>query len=128
MSLSNYLENEWLKTLRGGASGTNFTAPSAVYVKLHTGDPGEDGTSNAAGNTTRQAATFAAPSSGSMAISADVTWTSVNTAETYSHVSLWDASSGGNCLGAGSLSASKTVAVGDTFTLPSSTGFTFTLD
>lgn len=121
MSASNYLEEAWLKTLRGGGSGTTFTAPAAVYVKLHTGDPGEDGTANAAGNTTRQAVTFAAPANpgGTMASSADVTWTSVSTSETYSHFSLWDASSAGNCLGSDALTVSKTVNSGDTFTLTS---------
>lgn len=121
MSISNYLEEAWLKTLRGGGNGTNFTAPASVYVKLHTGDPGEDGTSNAAGETTRKAATFAAPANpgGTMDSNADVSWTNVSTSETYSHISLWDASSNGNCLYTGALTASKAVNSGDTFTIPS---------
>lgn len=98
---------------------TNYTAPTAFYVKLHTGDPGSAGTSNAAGNTTRQATTFASASGGSIATSADVTWTSVSTAETYSHVSFWSASTAGTFLGSNALTASKTVAVGDTFTIAS---------
>ena len=44
--ISNYLENAWANTIRGGGNGTNYTAPAAVYVKLHTGAPGEDGTAN----------------------------------------------------------------------------------
>lgn len=121
MSVSDYLEEAWLKTLRGGGNGATFTAPAAVYVKLHTGDPGEAGTANAAGETTRQAATFAAPTSGAgtMVSNADVTWTNVSTTETYSHVSLWDASTAGNCLISGALTASKSVTAGDTFTIPS---------
>jgi hypothetical protein len=116
MTISNYLEEAWLKTVRGGGAGTNFTAPAAVYVKLHTGDPGEDGTANAAGETTRQAATFAAPSNpaGTMTTSADLTWTNVSTSETISHVSVWDANAAGNCLGSGALAASKAVIAGDT--------------
>lgn len=121
MSLTNYLEEAFLKTLRGGGAGTNFTAPAAVYVKLHTGDPGEDGTANAAGNTTRQAATFAAPANpgGTMSSNADVTWTNVSTSETYTHASLWDAAAGGNCLVTGALTSPKAVVAGDTFTIPS---------
>jgi hypothetical protein len=121
MSISNYLEEAWLKTLRGGGSGTNFTAPAAVYVKLHTGDPGEDGTANAAAETTRQAATFAAPANpgGTMDSSADVTWTSVSTTETYRYISLWDNSTAGNCLMSGALTADRSVTAGDTFTLAS---------
>ena len=119
MSISNYLEEAWLKTIRGGGNGTSYTAPAAVYVKLHIGVAGEDGTANAAGETTRQAAVFAAPSNpaGTMTTSADITWTSVSTAETISHFSLWDNSTAGNCLGDGALGASKTVAVGDNLTI-----------
>ena len=115
--ISDYLEAAWLNMLRG----TALTAPAAVYVKLHTADPSDDGTANAAANTTRQAVTFAAASSpgGTMASNAAVTWTSVPNAETYAWISLWDASTAGNCLWTGALSASKTVGVGDTFTIPS---------
>lgn len=121
MTISNYLEEAWLKTIRGGAAGTTFTAPAAVYAKLHLGDPGEDCTANAAVNTTRQAISFAAPSNpgGTMASSADVTWTSVSTTETYTYVSLWDASTAGNPLGSGALSQSAAVTAGDTFILTS---------
>lgn len=125
MSLSNYLEDAIANALRGGGNGTSFTAPANVYAKLHTGDPGEAGTSNAAGETTRQAVTFAASSGGVISLSNTPTWTSVSTSETYSHVSLWDNSTAGNCLGSGALTASKAVIAGDTFTL---SALTVTLD
>jgi hypothetical protein len=126
MTISNYLEEAWLKTIRGGGNGTNFTAPAAVYAKLHTGDPGEDGTSSAAGETTRQAVTFGAPTNpgGVMSLASGGAWTNVSTAETYSHISLWDDPAAGNCLGSGALTAPKTVAIGDNFTL---TALTYTL-
>lgn len=101
------------------ARGTDYPGNAAVWVKLHTGDPGSAGTSNAAGNTTREQATFAASSAGANASNADVVWTSVSTAETYSDVSYWTASSGGTFLGSCALTANKTVAIGDTFTIPS---------
>ena len=44
MSISNYAELKILDHTTGTAS---WTAPSGVYLKLHTGDPGEAGTSNA---------------------------------------------------------------------------------
>jgi hypothetical protein len=94
-----------------------WTQPAAFYVKLHTGDPGASGASNAAGNTTRQQATFSAASAGSLTTSADVAWTNVSTAETYSHVSFWDASTNGTFLGSDDLAVSRTVAVGDNFTI-----------
>ena len=124
--IANYLENAWANSIRGGGNGTTFTAPATVYVKLHTGAPGEDGTANAAGNTTRQAITFGAASNGVITSSALVEWTSVSTTETYSHVSLWDHVTAGNCLLVGALSVSKAVTAGDTFQLPSGQ-VTFTL-
>jgi hypothetical protein len=124
MSLSSYLENALADHVCGGST---FTQPSNIYVKLHLGDPGEDGTANAAVETTREAVTFGAASGGVATSNADVTWTSVSTTETYSHVSLWDASTAGNCLGSGALSSSVGVTAGDNFTIASG-DLTFTLD
>lgn len=96
---------------------TAWTEPDAIYVKLHTGDPGSAGTSNAAGNTTRQQATFGTnASAGSIANTAAVTWTSVSNTETYSHFSAWDASSNGAFLFSGTLTANG-VTAGDTFSV-----------
>ena len=112
MSISNYAELEILDHLTGTAS---WTAPAAVYIKLHTGDPGEHCTSNAATEATRKAVTFSAASSGAITSSATVEWTNVSTTETYSHWSLWDAATGGNPLWYGALSSSAAVTAGDTF-------------
>lgn len=125
MSMSDYLENAVANALRGGGNGTSYTAPAAVYAKLHTGDPGEAGTSNAAGNTSRQAVEFGAASGGVISLSNAPSWTNVSTTETYSHVSLWDNSTAGNCLGSGALSSSVSVTAGDTFNLTALT-YTFT--
>jgi hypothetical protein len=88
---------------------------AAFYVKLHTGDPGSAGANNAAGNTTRQQATFSAASGGSITNSADIVWTNVSTSETYSHVSFWTASSGGTYLGNDDLASSQAVVAGNNF-------------
>lgn len=117
MSTSNYLEDKVANCLRGGGNGTSITTPAAIYAKLHIGDPGEDGTANAAGNTTRQEVQFGASSNGVISLSNSPAWTNVNTAETYSYFSLWDNSSAGNCLGSGALTASSTVAIADNFSL-----------
>jgi hypothetical protein len=122
MTISNFLEDELLDTLDG--SGSAYSA-SATYLKLHTGDPGEDGTGNPAAETTREAVTFNAASGGSKTSTATVEWTLVSTTETYSHWSLWDASTGGNCLWYGALSANASVTAGDTFEI---TSLTLTLD
>lgn len=120
MSISNYAELAFLDTL----SGTSFSVAS-TYVKLHTGDPGEAGTTNAAANTSRQAASWSAASSGSKATSATMSWTNVPNTETYTHWSLWDNSTAGNCLWTGALSSSAAVTAGDTFQI---TSLTLTLD
>lgn len=122
MSISNYAELKILEHLTGK---TAWSMPSTVYIKLHTGDAGEDGTTNAATNTSRQAASWAAAASGSIAINASITWTNVSTTETYSHWSAWDASSAGNCLWSGALSSSASVTAGDTFQI---TALTLSLD
>ena len=122
MSISNYAENKVLDHLTGRAS---WTAPTTVYVKLHTGNPGEDCTGNAATETTRKAATWSAASSGSIATSATLEWTNVSTTETYSHWSAWDNSTGGNALWYGALTSSAAVTAGDTFQI---TSLTLSLD
>lgn len=94
-------------------------AEAAVWVKLHLGDPGSAGTSNAAANTTRKQATFGSAASGrAISNTVAVEWTNVPNAETYSHVSLWDDETAGNFLGRDDLSATAAVDVGDTFRIP----------
>lgn len=124
MSIANYLEDKLLDLV---FNGTSYAGQSTFYVKLHTGDPGEACTSNAAGETTRKAATVGASSSGTVTSDADITWTNVSTSETYSHISLWDNSTGGNALWYGQLSSSKAVNAGDTFTIASGS-LTISLD
>lgn len=112
MSISDYYENKILDhMLRAQA----FTPPATVYVSLHTADPGETGASEVTGGSyAREAVTFAAASGGTVASSADLTFASMPAA-TITHTALWDASSAGNCLWTGALSASKTLQAGDTF-------------
>lgn len=98
-------------------NATNYTAPSAVWIKLHTGDPGAAGTSNAATNTTRQQLSMGTSSGGAVTNDAAVTWTNVSGSEDYTHYSAWTASSGGDLLFTGSVTANA-VTSGDTFTFP----------
>jgi hypothetical protein len=110
-ALATSVLNSFLDALCRNVSYAN----AAVYVKLHIGDPGSAGANNAAGNTTRQQATFSAASGGAITNSADVVWTNVSTSETYSHVSLWTASSGGTYLGNAALASSQAVVAGNNF-------------
>ena len=63
MSISNFLEQTLLDLV---FNGTAYAGQATVYVKLHTGDPGEACTSNAATETTRQSTTFGAASGGAI--------------------------------------------------------------
>lgn len=121
MTISNYLELQLLDTLDG--VGQAYSA-SATFLKLHLGDPGEDGTANPAVETTRKACTFTAASTVSTVgtkVSTGAEWTNVAATETYTHWSMWDASTGGNPLWYGALSASAAVTAGDTFEITSLT-------
>ncbi len=106
--------NSWLDGL---GNATNWTAPTAFWVKLHTGDPGASGTSNPAANTTREQASFGAASAGSMTTDADLNWTTVPNSETYSYVSFWSASVAGTFLGSDALDTPRAVLAGDNFSI-----------
>jgi hypothetical protein len=100
--------NGWLNTLR---AGSNFTAIATPFIKLHTGDPGSAGASNA----------FAAASAGSISQNGTAPqWTNGGTSETITHISCWDASTSGNFLWSAALTASQAWVSGNTFTLTSS--------
>lgn len=123
MSISNYAENKILDHI----GGTSWTAPTTVYIKLHTASPGEDCSSNGATNTVRKAVSWNAASGGSKSAAATLSWTSVSTTETYTHWSAWDAETDGtgNPLWYGALSSSAAVTMGDTFEI---TSLTLSLD
>jgi hypothetical protein len=100
----------------------NATAYSLtnVYVKLHLGDPGAAGTSNASTITTRMIVSFATASGASMANDADIVWTNVDitgASEDQTHISLWDNLTAGNFVWSLVLTANPLVD-GDTLTIP----------
>lgn len=112
--LSSTVANGFLNALCRAA---NYTAPTAFYIKLHVGDPGSAGASNAATETTRKAVTFgSAASGGAISNTVAVTWTSVAGSEDFTHYSIWDASTSGNFLGSGTVTANA-VTAGDDFTI-----------
>lgn len=114
-TVSDAVANGWLDGLCRGVAYDN----DEVWVKLHLGDPGSAGTNNPAANTTRKQVTFGAGAA-SRAISntAAVEWLAVGSAETYTHVSFWSASSGGTFLGRDDLSAPAAVTAVDDFRIP----------
>lgn len=112
-------EGERNKMLDAYVGRTTYTAQAAYYAKLHIGDPGAAGTTNAAANTTRQLVTFgSAAATGAISNTAAIEWTNVPNTEVYSHLSFWTASTAGTFLGSDDLSATASVTAGDTFRVP----------
>jgi len=129
-NMSNYLENKMIDFLFRGVS---FSAPSTLYVALCTATVSDSSTGStiaevSGGNYARIAITSnasnwfttngdnAATSSGTGGAtgnSGTIAWNSVTWSATVTDVAICDAASGGNVLFYGTLSASKTVASGD---------------
>lgn len=117
--MSNFLENALVNaTLRN----TTYTSPATVYVALFTTDPTDaaSGTEVTGGAYARTSVTFAAPSNGASASSADCTFpTCTSTWGTVSHIGLFDASTSGNLLYHTPLDTSKLIETGDIFKIAS---------
>lgn len=120
---SDYLEDKLLDHVLGG---TTYSQPATLYLALFTASTGLETNSPSAEVSTsstgygRETVTFAAASSGSAATNATVTFTTA-TANwgTVTHVAVMDASTGGNVLFHGAVTASKTIETGDTFQVSS---------
>ena len=110
--ISAYLANAWLDAL-GNATSFSVTTP---YVKLHVGDPGANGTSNPATETTRKSVSFGASSAGALASDADVVWTNIAGSQDATHFTAWDNETTGNFLFSGTITGNAYTA-GDTYTI-----------
>lgn len=117
-ALSNYIENAVLNHfLRGGSA---VSQPAGIHVGLFTDATGiaadQPTTEVSGGAYARTAATFGASTTGTTSNSVDITFP-VATAGwgTVNYVGVFDAATGGNLLFWGALTASKTIANGDTF-------------
>lgn len=94
----------------GANSGLDAIAAAFPWIKLHTADPGAAATTAAATETTRKQATWAAASSGSVANSALLTWTSIAGSQDATHFSAWSASSAGTFGFSGTITANAYTA------------------
>lgn len=112
--ISSYLGNAWLDAL---GNATSFSV-TTVYIKLHIGDPGANGTANAATETTRKSASFGAASGGILTSDADITWTNIAGSQDATHFSAWDNLTAGNFLFSGTITANA-YSAGDTYTIAS---------
>jgi hypothetical protein len=113
-AFSDYLENALLNEV---FRNVNYTPAATVYVALFTSAPSDagGGTELSGNGYSRQSVAFGAASGGAIANSATVSFSaSGGNWGTVTHFAVYDASSAGNQLCWGSLSASKTVNDGDT--------------
>ena len=126
-AMSDYLEGKFLDHFLGT---TSTSAPSAVYLSLHTANPADDAggaeVSTSGSAYVRKAIAFSAASSGSASNSGAVEFDAATSSwGTITHIGIWDASSAGNLLFYGALDASKAIATGDIFKVNAS-GVTIT--
>ncbi len=119
---SDYLENKVLDHFLGTAS---TSAPATVYLALFTTDPTDAGSgtevSTSGTNYARQSIAFSSAASGTTSNSADVEFSQATGSGfgTVTHFGIFDASTAGNLLFHGALTASKTIAAGDVFKVAS---------
>jgi hypothetical protein len=112
--LSAYTANKFLDAI-GNATAFSVTD---VYIKLHVGDPGANGTGNPATETTRKVVTFSAASAGSIASDSAATWTNIAGSEDATFFTAWDNLTAGNFLFSGTITSNPYTA-GDTVTIAS---------
>lgn len=114
-AMSNYLETALVNAV---LRNTSYTSPTTVYVGLFTSDPTDagSGTEVSGGSYTRKAMAFASPTNGVTSNSSSVEFDQATASwGTVTHFGLFDASSSGNLLLHGALTASKTIDNGDVF-------------
>lgn len=101
-------------------TGKVASPPAGLFIKLHIGDPGFDGTQNPAVNTERQVTTLGSATSGVATTGIDSAWLAVPATETYSHMSIWDVvgPAGGQVIWQGALTVPVAVTAAGDFTLP----------
>lgn len=116
---TDYTENNVRDWMSQGSSMPS--APGTVYVALHTSDPGEtpDGSTEVSGGSYAREGVSAgsgwSTSQGSFSNASTISFTqATGDWGTISHVSLWDASTNGNCLAAFDLDSNVTINTNDT--------------
>ena len=118
MSFTNFLETEILDHVFAGAA---YTAPSTLYLGLFTGAPGEagGGTELSGSAYVRKAIAFTTSGDTTSNNAAVEFPTATGSWGTVTHVGVFDASTSGNLMVYATLTASKTIASGDVFRVPS---------
>ena len=118
MSFTNFLETEILDHVFAGAA---YTAPSTKYIGLFTAAPGETGGGTEVSGSAYARQTMAFTTSGdTTSNNAAVEFpTATGSWGTITHVGIFDAVTSGNLMVYATLTASKAIASGDVFRVPS---------
>ena len=117
MSFSNYLENKLLLHTFGA---TAYTAPTTLYLAIHTTNPAEDnsGTEVSGSAYARQTVAFTVTTSTASNTAAVEFPTATGSWGTLTHVGVYDALTGGNLLAYAALTTSKIIGTNDVFRVP----------
>ena len=119
MSFTNFLETEILDHVFAGAA---YTAPSTKYLALFTaiGDGETGSVTELSGSAyARQSVAFTTSGNTTSNNAAVEFPTATGSWGTVTHVGVYDAASSGNLMAYATLSASKAIATGDVFRVPS---------
>ena len=119
MDFTNYGAEQ---TLRWVLGQTAQAPPTQLFLALHIGDPGADGTANPAVESLRVeyvADTIDVTGGGTgeafVLNTGDINWENLAATETFTDVSIWDALTGGNTWYKGALVAPVPVVAGGNF-------------
>lgn len=119
MSFSNFLENEVLDHVFGGNA---YTAPSTLYVGLHTSNPDEDDSGSEISTSgtayVRKSVAFTVTGSAADNDAAVEFDTATASWGTITHCGIYDAETAGNLLAYAQLATAKTIDTGDVFRIP----------
>ena len=117
MSFSNYLENKLLLHTFGA---TAYTAPTTLYLAIHTTNPAEDNTGTEVSGSAyaRQSVAFTVTTSTASNTAAVEFPTATGSWGTLTHVGVYDALTSGNLLAYAALTTNKIIDTNDVFRVP----------
>ena len=117
MSFSNYLENKLLLHTFGA---TAYTAPTTLYLAIHTTNPAEDNTGTEVSGSAyaRQTVAFTVTTSTASNTAAVEFPTATGSWGTLTHVGVYDALTSGNLLAYAALTTNKIIDTNDVFRVP----------
>ncbi len=117
MSFSNYLENKLLLHTFGA---TAYTAPTTLYLAIHTTNPVEDNTGTEVSGSAyaRQTVAFTVTTNTASNTAAVEFPTATGSWGTLTHVGVYDALTSGNLLAYAALTTNKIIDTNDVFRVP----------